>query len=200
MSDLLAMLRRGPGREDAVEEALARAAARAADTGAADISYVEADSSVGPLVLAATERGLVTVAFARSGAQDVLDDLAARLSPRIVRVPSRLDRARREIEEYLAGRRRVFDLALDWALVTPFQGRVLRCTAAIPYGGTATYAEIAARAGSPRGARAAGNALGANPLPIVVPCHRVLPRAGGPGGYAGGTPIKDILLRLETRD
>jgi methylated-DNA-[protein]-cysteine S-methyltransferase len=194
---LLAALRRGPTPAKQVSLALGNAAVRAADTGAADVAYAEIDSALGLLVVAATHRGLVTVAFARSGTDPVLEHLAARLSPRIVRAPSRLDIARREIDEYLAGRRRRFDLPLDWSLAGPFQRRVLRRTAEIPYGATSTYGEIASRAGSPRGARAAGNALGANPLPIVIPCHRVLPRGGTLGGYTGGTHLKEALLTLE---
>lgn len=194
---LLDALRRGPAPGAQMARTLGDAASRAADTGAADVTYAEIDSVLGVLLVAATHRGLVTVAFTSGGVDPILEDLAARLSPRIVRAPSRLDAARREIDEYLAGRRRRFDLPLDWSLVGPFQRRVLRRTAEIPYGATSTYAEIASRAGSPRGARAAGNALGANPLPILIPCHRVLPRGGRVGGYAGGTHVKEALLRLE---
>lgn len=198
MSDaLLRDLRRGPAGPDAPAREIARAADRAVAAGAVDVAYAEMDSPVGPLVVAATEEGLVTVAFAASGVDAILEHLSTRISPRVLRVPSAVDEARHEIDQYLAGRRRRFALELDWRLVTPFQRRVLRHTAAIPYGRTATYADIAALAGSPGGARAAGNALGANPLPIVIPCHRVLPRGGGPGGYAGGTPVKELLLRLE---
>jgi methylated-DNA-[protein]-cysteine S-methyltransferase len=143
--------------------------------------------------------GLVTVAFAASGVDSILEELSLRISPRLLRVPAAVDAARNQIDQYLVGRRRTFELDLDWRLITPFQRRVLEHTAAIPYGETATYSAIAALSGSPRGARAAGNALGANPLPIVIPCHRVLPRGGGPGGYAGGTPVKESLLRLEAR-
>lgn len=198
MSDkLLVQLRRGSGVSDAAALGLARAADRAVAAGAVDVAYAEMDSPVGPLLVAATEQGLVTVAFAASGVDAILGDLSTRISPRVVRAPAAVDEARREIDQYLGGRRRRFALELDWRLVTPFQRQVLRYTAEIPYGHTATYAEIAALAGSPRGARAAGSALGSNPLPIVIPCHRVLPRGGGPGGYAGGTPVKELLLRLE---
>ncbi len=104
---------------------------------------------------------------------------------------------RRELDEYFAGRRREFELALDWALIGPFARRVLQATAAIPYGGVLSYAEVAAEAGSPRGSRAAGNALGANPIPIVIPCHRVLRSGGALGGYGGGLERKRWLLELE---
>jgi methylated-DNA-[protein]-cysteine S-methyltransferase len=128
---------------------------------------------------------------------DVLDDLARRVSPRVVRAPRRLDDARRELDDYFAGRRLGFDLPIDWSLTRGFAGEVLRQTARIPFGGTSTYAEVAARAGSPRAVRAAGNALGANPIPVVVPCHRVLRTGGALGGYTGGVERKQFLLRLE---
>jgi methylated-DNA-[protein]-cysteine S-methyltransferase len=104
---------------------------------------------------------------------------------------------RRELDEYFGGRRRAFELALDWSLVGPFGRRVLRVTSEIPYGGVLSYAEVAADAGSPRGYRATGNALGANPIPIVVPCHRVLRSGGSLGGYGGGLERKRFLLELE---
>ena len=127
----------------------------------------------------------------------MLQRLAARISPRIVETPTPLEPMRRELDEYFAGRRRHFELALDWTLVGPFGRRVLSATSAIPYGGVLTYSEVAAEAGNPRASRAAGNALGANPMPIVVPCHRVLRRGGALGGYGGGLPRKQFLLELE---
>lgn len=177
----------------------ARVAARAADEGAADVAYAVVDTPAGRLVAAQTPRGLVRLAYEdRNGGLDlILEALAARLSPTIVEAPARLDDARRELDEYFAGRRRAFDLDIDWSLVGPFGRRVLRATAAIPFGSTRTYAEIAAAAGSPRGSRAAGNALGANPIPIVVPCHRVLRSGGGLGGYTGGLARKELLLGVE---
>jgi methylated-DNA-[protein]-cysteine S-methyltransferase len=119
------------------------------------------------------------------------------VSPRIVAADAQLDPVRRELDEYFAGRRRGFELALDWTLVGPFGRRVLGATAEIPYGGVLSYSEVAAEAGSPRGSRAAGNALGANPMPIVVPCHRVLRSGGALGGYGGGLDRKRFLLELE---
>jgi methylated-DNA-[protein]-cysteine S-methyltransferase len=128
----------------------------------------------------------------------VLDRLAAKLSPRILEAPARLDDIRRELDEYFEHRRTTFDLPLDWALVSPFGRKVLRATANIPFGEVSTYAKVAAEAGSPKATRAAGNALGANPMPIVVPCHRVLHTGGkGIGNYTGGVHRKEALLRLE---
>jgi len=127
----------------------------------------------------------------------VLDDLAARLSPRVLEAPARLSGVRRDLDEYFAGRRRGFQTPIDWSLTSGFGRRVLRATFAIPFGGVSTYREIAAAAGSPNGSRAAGNALGHNPIPIVVPCHRVLRTGGGLGGYTGGVDRKERLLHIE---
>jgi methylated-DNA-[protein]-cysteine S-methyltransferase len=178
-------------------EAARRMSERAASEGLADVIYAPVDSPFGTLHAATTKRGLVRLAFPEEGLESVLGRLARQLSPRIVESPATLDPVRRELEEYFTGRRRAFDLALDWALIAPFGRRVLRMTAAIPYGGHLSYAEIAAEAGSPRGARAAGNALGANPIPIVIPCHRVLRSGGALGGYGGGLDRKRYLLELE---
>ncbi|HWD76827.1 MAG TPA: methylated-DNA--[protein]-cysteine S-methyltransferase, partial [Solirubrobacteraceae bacterium] len=127
----------------------------------------------------------------------VLAEMAGRISPRLLSAPRQLDESRRELDEYFSGRRRSFDVALDLRLMTDFTRRVLTVTAAIPYGSVSTYREVAARAGSPRGFRAAGNALGSNPLPIVLPCHRVLHSTGGLGGYTGGLERKRTLLAIE---
>ncbi len=131
------------------------------------------------------------------GEAAVLAALAARVSPRMLAAPRRLDQPRRELDEYFSGRRRSFGLALDWRLVGGFARRVLTATAAIPYGSSLSYQQVAELAGSPRGSRAAGNALGSNPLPIVVPCHRVLHSGGGIGGYTGGLERKRTLLEIE---
>jgi methylated-DNA-[protein]-cysteine S-methyltransferase len=178
----------------------ARTAARAAAEGIAEVAYATVDSPVGRLVAIATRRGLARLAYEieNGGLDSVLDDVAARLSPAIVEAPARLDEVRRELDEYFAGHRHDFELALDWALVrTPFHRGVLRVTAEIPFGATSTYREIAAAAGSPAAFRATGNALGANPIPIVVPCHRVLASGGGLGGYTGGLERKRLLLAIE---
>ena len=131
------------------------------------------------------------------GVDAILESLSDRLSPRILESPARLDEVRRELDEYFGGRRRDFDLDIDWSLVGPFGRRILRATAAIPFGDTLTYQQVAAKAGSPKGSRAAGNALGANPMPIVIPCHRVLRSGGGLGGYTGGIHRKQLLLGIE---
>jgi methylated-DNA-[protein]-cysteine S-methyltransferase len=183
------------GRQAA--SAARRLSAHLAAEGLADVSYATADSPFGPLLLATTGRGLVRVAFPEEDADSVLERLARRISPRIVETPAPLDAARRELEEYFTGSRRDFELPLDWTLVSPFGRRVLDATAEIPYGGVLSYAEVAAEAGSPRGSRAAGNALGSNPMPIVVPCHRVLRTGGALGGYGGGLDRKRWLLELE---
>jgi methylated-DNA-[protein]-cysteine S-methyltransferase len=170
---------------------------RIVSDGLADIDYAPVESPFGTLYAAATRRGLVRLAFPEEPLDEFLERLARKLSPRIVTAPAALDPVRRELDEYFSGHRHTFDLALDWALITPFARRVLRKTAAIPYGGHLSYAEVAAEAGSPRGARAAGNALGSNPIPIIIPCHRVLHSGGGLGGYGGGLDRKRYLLELE---
>jgi len=182
---------------DAALAAAQRLSNRLAEQSLADINYAPVDSPFGELLRAASDRGLLRLAFPEENADDVLERLAARVSPRIVRAPAQLDRVRRELDEYFEGRRREFELALDWTLVGPFGRRVLGATARIPYGRVLTYTDVAAEAGSPRGSRAAGNALGATPIPIVVPCHRVLRGSGALGGYAGGLPRKQFLLELE---
>jgi methylated-DNA-[protein]-cysteine S-methyltransferase len=196
---------------DALEAALRHAAppARAGDqlpdvteaaaaAGLLDVAYATHDSPVGSLLLAITDLGLVRVAYldhSRVGA--VLEQLATSLSPRVIAAPRKLDEVRRELDEYFAGRRDRFALALDWQLTRGFGRRVLQATVRVPYGGVSTYKQVAAEAGSPRGSRAAGNALGANPLPIVVPCHRILHADGGLGGYTGGLDRKRLLLAIE---
>jgi len=203
-SALERQLRSGLTRAIDTENARAEATAaaehltqRIVADGLADIEYAPVDSPFGTLHAAVTRRGLVRVAFPEESVDSVLERLARELSPRIVESSAALDPVRRELEEYFAGRRHEFDLALDWALIAPFGRRVLRKTAAIPYGGYLSYGEIAAEAGSPRGARAAGNALGSNPIPIVIPCHRVLRCGGALGGYGGGLDRKRYLLELE---
>lgn len=172
----------------------------AAAAGLLDVAYAQLDSPVGPLVLASTPQGLARLAYVDEGQEDtVMEDIAARLSPRMLSAPRRLDEPRRELDEYFAGRRRAFELTLDLRLLSDFTRRVLDATAEIPYGEVATYKEVAAAAGSPRGSRAAGNALGSNPLPIVLPCHRVLHSGGGLGGYTGGLARKRVLLAIEGR-
>jgi methylated-DNA-[protein]-cysteine S-methyltransferase len=186
----------GEERRDAAAAA-ERLTRRIGAEGLADVSYSTVESPFGALLLAATKRGLVRLAFPEESLDGMLERLARRISPRIVEARAPLDSVRRELDEYFEGQRRAFDVALDWTLVAPFARRVLRVTSHIPYGGVLSYAEVAADAGSPRGFRAAGNALGANPIPIVVPCHRVLRSGGALGGYGGGLERKRFLLELE---
>lgn len=197
MNELEQMLRRdAPAGPSGAAGAARRFAEVAAD--AADVAYTVADSPLGPLALAVTKRGLIRVAYLDHGSLDaVLEELAAKVSPRVLEAPRRLDEARRQLEDYFAGRRRVFDLPIDWALEHGFTERVLRATARIPIGEVASYGEVAARAGSPKAVRAAGNALGSNTKPIVVPCHRVVRTGGALGGYTGGVERKRFLLGLE---
>jgi methylated-DNA-[protein]-cysteine S-methyltransferase len=173
---------------------LSRAAAR---SGLLDVAYATLDSPVGTLLLARTPRGLVRLAYLDGGEEPVLEDLAARISPRVLAAPRELDAARRELDEYFAGRRTRFETRLDWRLTHGFTRRVLQATARIPYGSVSSYKLMAGEAGSPRGSRAAGNALGSNPLPIIVPCHRVLQADGRLGGYTGGVERKRRLLSVE---
>jgi methylated-DNA-[protein]-cysteine S-methyltransferase len=178
----------------------AEAAARFAVTAPADVHYAVIDTPVGRVVAARTERGLARLAYEdhNGGADAVLEQLAERLSPRILEGPARLDDVRRELDEYFAGRRTTFDLPLDLSYVKgPFGRRILQACATIPFGEVSSYRAMATKAGSAGAVRAAGNALGANPIPIVVPCHRVLRTGGGLGGYTGGVERKQALLRIE---
>ncbi|HEX7298242.1 MAG TPA: methylated-DNA--[protein]-cysteine S-methyltransferase [Solirubrobacteraceae bacterium] len=177
----------------------AAAARRFAASAPADVHYALVDSPLGTLVAAATPRGLATLSYEdlRGGVDAVLDALASKLSPRMLEAPARLDAVRRELDEYFAGRRRDFDLPIDWALASAFGRRVLKATAAIPFGKVSTYGAVAAEAGNPAASRAAGRALGANPIPIVVPCHRVVGAGGRLTGYTGGLHRKVALLEIE---
>jgi methylated-DNA-[protein]-cysteine S-methyltransferase len=181
-----------------LEQPLPDVTGPAAEAGLLDVAYATADSPLGKLLLAATPRGLLRVAYLETDDEEsILEQLARTVSPRVLAAPAKLDDPRRELEEYFGGARRRFELPLDWRLMRGFGRRVLEVTARIPYGSVSTYKEVAAAAGSPRGSRAAGNALGANPLPIVVPCHRVLHSGGGLGGYTGGIERKQLLLDVE---
>jgi methylated-DNA-[protein]-cysteine S-methyltransferase len=174
-------------------------------SGLLDVAYTLEDSPVGRLLLAATRRGLARVAYLDAGdgpgevgEDDVLTDLSRRLSPRVVRAPARLDATRRELEQFFDGRLTSFETPIDWQLTRPgFTRAVLLATNRIPFGETTTYKGVASSAGRPNAFRAAGSALGSNPLPIVVPCHRVLHAGGGLGGYTGGLARKRALLTVE---
>ena len=180
-----------------MKDSLDRLAARASAEGLLDVAYATTDSPFGPLLLATTSKGLVRVGLPNQDADELLVDLAARVSPRVLEAPAQLDEARRELDLYFAGELTEFDLPLDWRLSKDFRRKVLRAIARIPYGQTRSYTEIATRAGNERAVRAAGTACGTNPLPLVVPCHRVLRSGGALGGYGGGVPMKEGLLRLE---
>ena len=164
--------------------------------GLVDVAYTAIDSPLGTWLAAMTDRGLVRISL-RDDFDDVLTALARRVSPRVLEVPKRFDGLRREFDEYFEGKRQDFDVPLDWRLVSGFNEKVLRATAKIPYGRVSTYRDMAKRAGSPRAARAAGNALHNNPIPLVVPCHRVIGSDGRLVGYGGGLPMKEFLLKLE---
>lgn len=185
-----------PGAFD-VERLRAALARRAADEGLLDVAYGTYESPLGSLTVVVTPRGLVRLSYPGEGIADRLQEVADRVSPRILAAPERTDDVRRQLDAYFAGRRHAFDVPIDWRLVRGFAADVLRATARIPFGGVSSYREIAAEAGSPNAYRAAGNALGSNPVPIVVPCHRVLHAGGGLGGYTGGLERKRYLLQLE---
>lgn len=174
-----------------------RLASSARSDGLLDVAYRVVGSPVGDLLLAATEIGLVRVAFASEGVDGVLEVLARRISSRVLAAPARLDRTARELEEYFAGHRRSFDLPLDLRLAAGFRRDVVVHLPEIAYGEVASYATVAARAGSPRATRAVGSACARNPLPLVLPCHRVVRSDGSPGQYAGGVAAKSWLLELE---
>lgn len=163
-----------------------------------DIAYRTVDSALGPLLLAATPLGLLRVAFANESRDAVLQNLAARISPRVLEAPARLDPVARQLEEFFAGRRRSFDVALDWSLSQGFRRTVLeRLNVDIGYGTTTSYATLARLSGSPKAVRAVGTACATNPIPIVVPCHRVIRSDGTVGAYRGGPHAKRVLLDLE---
>ncbi|MGH9055427.1 MAG: methylated-DNA--[protein]-cysteine S-methyltransferase [Acidimicrobiales bacterium] len=175
----------------------ARLAASADRAGILDVAYRSLDTPLGSLLLAATEAGLVRVAFSCQGHDRILADLAGKVSPRVLHAPARLDGAAFQVDDYFSGRRRQFHLPLDRRLSTGFRLAVLLHLSGIAYGSTSTYADVAAAAGSPKAVRAVGTACATNPLPVVVPCHRVVRSDGTAGGYAGGAEAKAALLRLE---
>jgi methylated-DNA-[protein]-cysteine S-methyltransferase len=189
-----------PRRPPLDRDAAAAAAARFATLAEPDVAYAIVDTPVGKVVAANTRRGLASLAYAdhHGGVDRVLEALSTGISPRVLEAPARLDEVRRELDEYFEGRRHSFDLAIDLSLIrTPFSKRLLQATARIPFGETRTYRDMAAAAGNPAAVRAAGNALGHNPIPIVVPCHRVLRTGGSIGGYTGGLDRKVKLLATE---
>ncbi len=194
----LASVLRGTARDDDRLRDAMRLAVQAEGDGLLDVAYATLGSPVGELTVAATPRGLVRVGLPNEGMDSVLERLARDVSPRILEAPGRLDVARRELEEYFEGRRRSFDLPLDWQLASHgFYSKVLHELVRVPFGETVTYGQLAASAGNPRASRAAGTACGSNPIPVVVPCHRIVRAGGGIGNYGGGPEMKRFLLELE---
>jgi len=204
------MTRNSRGRDEAARRAISSAAdridlerlsreavLRAESEGLVDVAYAEADSPFGRLLLAATDRGVVKVGLPNQETDLVLSELATLVSPRVLHSPARLDEARRELDAYFEGRLRDFRVAVDWSLARGFADRVLHVVASIPYGQTLSYGEVAAEAGNARAFRAAGSACGRNPVPLIVPCHRVVQAGGDPGNYGGGPEMKRALLSLE---
>lgn len=180
-----------------IQELHARLVTDAEREGLLDVAYRTVDTPVGSLLIAATEKGLVRVAYDTTGHDAELARLAETVSPRILRAPARLDLVARQLDEYFAGRRTDFDVPLDLRLATGFRLAVIEHLPAIQYGRTETYAEVAAAAGSPKAVRAVGTACALNPVPVVVPCHRVIRSDGSYGQYAGGADAKRTLLTME---
>jgi methylated-DNA-[protein]-cysteine S-methyltransferase len=211
--DIVARLRRGAGlgaeaagdpttngrapaaAATAVDDLVAEALARADAHDLVDVAWTVEDTPVGPLALAATPVGLVRVGFGHE--DELLEDLASHVSPRVVRLPARLDLVRRQLDEYFAGRRRRFDVPLDRRLSRGYRLAVLEELSRVPFGQTVSYKDLAERTGKPNASRAVGTAMATNPIPIVVPCHRVLRSGGALGGYGGGLETKVWLLRHE---
>ena len=183
--------------EDLSREAATALSDAASREGLTEVAVASVDSPVGPLLIAVTPRGLARIAYSNESRDVVLDELAADLSPRILESAKITDEARRELEQYFAGDRTSFDLQIDWRLTIGFARKTLRATAKVPFGDLITYGELAKRIDSSGAARAVGHALGSNPIPIVVPCHRVVRAGGALGGYSGGLDKKKLLLALE---
>jgi methylated-DNA-[protein]-cysteine S-methyltransferase len=198
-NELEASLRAGgaaiPERWERLRDALADQAGR---EDLIDVAYERHETPLGTIIVGATREGLVRVGLPSEREDDVLRPLAERISPRVLRASREsLVQARRELDEYFGHVRRSFGIRLDWRLASGFRREVLRATEQIPYGRTVSYRDVATSAGSPNAVRAAGTALATNPLPIVVPCHRVLRTGGGLGQYRGGPEAKAQLLQLE---
>ncbi len=194
--DLTKALRGAASGAD-LESATEALAARAEREGVLDVAYAMLESPFGELMVAGTERGIVRLALPRSDRDTMLEELATEISPRVLEAPARLDRVRRELDDYFEGRLDDFSVPVDWSLSRGFRSKVLHAVARIPYGQTRSYGEVAARAGNPRAFRAAGTACGANPVPLIVPCHRVVQAGGAVGNYGGGPEMKEALLKLE---
>lgn len=193
--DLIPTLDPASGRIADLTRSLAR---RAGEEGLLDVGYDVVDSPIGSLLVAATEEGLVRLAFDCEDRDAVLEELASTVSPRVLESPGRLQAATRQLDEYFSGRRREFDLVVDLRAVSGFRREVLDRLRRIPFGSTATYAAIADSVGNPRAVRAVGSACARNPVPLVVPCHRVVRTDGNIGNYRGGTQAKRTLLEMES--
>jgi methylated-DNA-[protein]-cysteine S-methyltransferase len=198
LPDLLAALSDNEGQT--LVRLHARLVTAAAAQGVLDIGYRTVDTPVGTLLLAATEQGLLRVAYPSQDHDAVLAALGRTVSPRILHAPARLDEVSRQLEQYFAGRRTGFELPLDLRLSTGFRRTVLAHLSHIDYGRTESYAQVATAAGSPKAVRAVGSACATNPLPVVLPCHRVVRSDGSWGQYVGGAEAKQALLRLEHAD
>jgi methylated-DNA-[protein]-cysteine S-methyltransferase len=185
------------GMDERSRRAAQLVADAAADAGLLDVAYGFVDSPFGRLLVAVGKRGLVRVAYPDHPADEVLAELAGEISPRVLESARSTQDVRRELAEYFEGTRRNFEVKVDLSAIQGFSRKVLQQASRIPFGSVITYRDVATRAGSPRAVRAAGNALGANPVPIVVPCHRVVRTGGGLGGYTGGLDRKEKLLALE---
>jgi methylated-DNA-[protein]-cysteine S-methyltransferase len=172
-----------------------RLARHAEQAGLVDVLWARTDTPIGRLLVAVSPRGLIRVSFPEE--TDALQDIADSVSPRIIHSLTATDDVRRELDEYFDGQRQSFDVPVDWSVLHGFTRKVLRETTRIPFGSVLTYTQVAGKAGNARASRAAGNALHANPVPIVVPCHRVVRTGGGLGGYGGTIPRKIALLQLE---
>ena len=183
--------------EQALERARAGLVARAEAEGLVEVAYATLDSPYGELFVAATDRGVVKLGLPNLGTDGALEQLAAEISPRVLEAPARLDPARRELDAYFNGELRRFETPVDWRLSRGFTDKVLHVVARIPYGRTLSYGDVAEKAGNPRAFRAAGTACGANPVPLIVPCHRVVQAGGRPGNYGGGPEMKRGLLEME---
>ncbi|MFF0572983.1 methylated-DNA--[protein]-cysteine S-methyltransferase [Streptosporangium saharense] len=196
MNDILGVLS-APVDPETMARLHARLAREAESEGLVDVAYTVVDSPVGRLLLAATPKGLVRVAYQNEDHDRVLETLASKISPRVLHAPRRLETAVREIDEYFGRLRRTFDLPLDLSLSHGFRQLVQKHLPEIGYGQTLSYRQVAELVGSPRAVRAVGTACATNPLPVVVPCHRVLRTDGSLGGYIGGLDAKTTLLNLE---
>jgi methylated-DNA-[protein]-cysteine S-methyltransferase len=182
--------------DDALDELVSSALAQADRDGLVDVAWTTSDTPIGPLTVAATDAGVVRVEFGFEGG--MLEELARTVSPRVVRLPRRLDTVRRQLDEYFEGRRHDFDVPLDWRLSRGFRRAVLeRLFADVGFGEVVSYRDLAVAVGNPKASRAVGTAMATNPIPIIVPCHRVLRSGGALGGYGGGLGTKEFLLRHE---